>query len=103
QRTKEQAVEMTAAITDHDLAVKKKKIAIILKRGRRVIVKIELKSKDSSVDRRKIIGESIIEDLKDLCSNVAQPVVQKYMWSVALQGNRPKDDVEPESTNDSLE
>ncbi|KAJ2082629.1 hypothetical protein H4R24_001459 [Coemansia sp. RSA 988] len=101
--TKEQTIEMTAAITDHDLAIKKKKIANILKRGRRVVVIIELKSKDFSVDRRNIIGESIIEELKDLCSNISPPVVQKYIWSVSLQGKRPKDDVEFDPDIDSLE
>ncbi|KAJ1720640.1 hypothetical protein LPJ53_004748 [Coemansia erecta] len=89
--SKMQVVQMSAAIGDHDLGIKLRKVGEILDKGKRVAVVVEHKGRDRSKDRRKEVGAKVLEQVQQMgWSPSGPPVVEPNTWSLTLNANKPK-------------
>ncbi|KAJ2856865.1 hypothetical protein FB639_006059 [Coemansia asiatica] len=84
--TKQQSIQMSATIGDHDLGIKIKKALDLLDKGRRVMIVVEHKGRDGRDNRCKVVGGRIMEMVAGRCSVSSPPAVDGKTWSVVLQG-----------------
>ncbi|KAJ1879796.1 hypothetical protein LPJ57_002634 [Coemansia sp. RSA 486] len=83
--TKQQTVQMSATIGDHDLGIKVKKALDLMEKGRRVMMVVEHRGKAKVDDRRKEVGNKIMDLVKDKCTVPSPPAMDGRTWSVILQ------------------
>ncbi|KAJ2593672.1 hypothetical protein H4R99_006027, partial [Coemansia sp. RSA 1722] len=78
-------VQMSATIGDHDLGIKVKKALDLMEKGRRVMMVVEHRGKAKVDDRRKEVGNKIMDLVKDKCTVPSPPAMDGRTWSVILQ------------------
>ncbi|KAJ2398533.1 hypothetical protein GGI05_000023 [Coemansia sp. RSA 2603] len=89
--TKMQVMQMSAAIGDHDLEIKLRKVGEMLDKGKRVSVVVEHKGRDRSKDKRKEVGAKVLAKVQQMgWSSSGPPVVEPNTWSLTLNANKPK-------------